>query len=490
MAAAAIFPSSIAFLLYAKSLLLLFLILCSWKKSYGFQGTKSSTDSKDLHHILHVNSLLPSAVCNSSTKALHEKSSLQVVHRHGPCSQLYQDKAKKPPTHAETLFQDQARVRYIQSRLAKNSGSRDVKETDAANLPARDGSVVGSGNYIVTVGLGTPKKELSLIFDTGSDVTWTQCEPCARYCYQQKDTKFDPSVSSTYSNISCNSKLCNSLLSATGNSPRCSSSTCVYDIEYGDSSFSIGFFAKERLTLTSTDVFNNFLFGCGQNNQGLFVGSAGLLGLGRDKLSLPSQTASKYNKFFSYCLPSSSSSTGFLTLGKSTGNSESVKFTPLSTDLPDPSFYGLDFTGISVGGNKLSISASVFTTAGAVIDSGTIITRLPPAAYAALRSAFRRRMSQYPTAKKLAILDTCYDFSNYKSVTIPKISFFFRGGVEVIIPLTGTLFYNSVSQVCLAIAANGDDSDVAIFGNTQQKTLQVVYDGAGGRVGFSVDGCQ
>ena len=237
-------------------------------------------------------------------------------------------------------------------------------------------------------------------------------------------------------------------------------------------------------------MFNNFLFGCGQNNQGLFVGAAGLLGLGRDKLSLPSQTASKYNNFFSYCLPSSSSSTGFLTLGKSKGSSKSVKFTPLSSDIQDPSFYGLDITGISVGGKKLSISASVFTTAGAIIDSGTIITRLPPAAYAALRSAFRQRMRQYPMAKELSILDTCYDFSNYKSVIIPKISFFFRGSVEVIIPLTGTLFYNNVSQVCLAFAANDDDSDVAIFGNTQQKTLQVVYDGAGGRVGFSVHGCQ
>ncbi|XWS70535.1 hypothetical protein CRYUN_Cryun03dG0056100 [Craigia yunnanensis] len=341
------------------------------------------------------------------------------------------------------------------------------------------GMVVWWGRAItVTVGLGTPKKELSLIFDTRSDVTWTQCEPCARYCYQQKDTKFDPSISSTYSNVSCNSELRNSLLSATdyhvkqisaGNSPHCSSSTCAYDIEYGDSSFSIGFFAKKRLTLTSTDVFNNFLFSCGQNNQGLFVGAAGLLGLGQDKLSLPSQTASKYNKFFSYCLPSSASSTGFLTLGKSKGNSKSVKFTPLSTDLPDPSFYGLDITGISVGGNKLSISTSVFTTAGAIIDSGTIITRLPPAAYAAVRSAFRRRMSQYPTAKKLAILDTCYDFSNYKSVIIPIISFFFRGGVEVIISLTGTLFYNNVSQVSLAFAANGDDSDVTNLGTRNKR---------------------
>ncbi|OMO61534.1 Peptidase A1 [Corchorus capsularis] len=445
----------------------------------------------DVHHILHLDSLLPSAICNSSTKALNQKSFLQVVHKHGPCSVFHQDKAQKSPTHAETLLQDQARVKYIQSRVAKNSDTA-VKETDAATLPAKDGSTVGSGNYIVTVGLGTPKKQLSLIFDTGSDITWTQCEPCAGSCYSsQREPIFAPSKSSTYSNVSCNSATCSALLTATGNSPACSSSACVYGIQYGDSSFSIGLFARDKLTLTSRDIFSNFLFGCGQNNQGLFGGSAGLLGLGRDKLSFPSQTAFKYKKFFSYCLPSSSSSTGFLTFGKGgSSSSKSVKFTPLSTATQDTSFYGLDIVAISVAGQKLPISASVFTTSGAIIDSGTVITRLPPAAYAALRSAFQQRMSQYPRARALSILDTCYDFSKYDTVTLPKISFFFKGDVEVPIAAVGILYANSVSQVCLAFAGNDDESDVSIFGNTQQKTMLVVHDGALGRLGFSSGGCQ
>ncbi|KAF2313047.1 hypothetical protein GH714_008888 [Hevea brasiliensis] len=186
--------------------------------------------------------------------------------------------------------------------------------------PRTAGALVQAGNYIVTVGLGTPKKDLSLIFDTGSDLTWTQCEPCVRSCYKQKDPTFDPSQSTSYTNISCGSSLCNSLASATGNTLNCDSSTCVYGIQYGDSSFSVGFFGKERLTLTPTEAFDNFYFGCGQNNQGLFGGSAGLLGLGRDPLSLVSQTSRKYNKLFSYCLPSSSSSTGFLTFGGYSSN--------------------------------------------------------------------------------------------------------------------------------------------------------------------------
>ena len=93
------------------------------------------------------------------------KASLKVVHKHGPCSKLSQDKTIAAPTHTEILLQDQSRVKSIHSRLSnpKPSGGNDVKVIDATTIPAKDGSVVGSGNYIVTVGLGTPLKELSLI---------------------------------------------------------------------------------------------------------------------------------------------------------------------------------------------------------------------------------------------------------------------------------------------------------------------------------------
>ncbi|XVE53504.1 hypothetical protein DITRI_Ditri03aG0008500 [Diplodiscus trichospermus] len=470
---------------FPSAYILLFLLcfVCFFKEGHAL-GRRAAADS----HTIQVSSLLPSSVCSPSAKVLDKKSSLPVVHKHGPCSQLHKDKSNIP-THADVLLQEEARVKSIHSKLAKNQGSSNVvEETDAATLPAKDGIVVGSANYIVTVGLGTPKKDLSLVFDTGSDITWTQCQPCSKYCYKQQDPIFAPSMSSTYSNISCASTVCNSLASATGNPPGCSSSTCVYSILYGDNSSSIGFFANETLTLTKTDVFDNFLFGCGQENRGLFRGAAGLLGLGRDKLSLPSQTALKYKKFFSYCLPSSASSTGFLSFGDG-AISKSVKFTTFSTISQGSSFYGIDITGISVGGQKLSISASVFTTGGGIIDSGTVITRLPPTAYVALRSAVRQAMSQYPMAQPFSVLDTCYDFSKYSSVNVPKISFFFSGGVEVPISARGIFFANAVSQVCLAFAGNNDDSEVAILGNTQQKTLQVVYDGAGGRVGFGTGGC-
>lgn len=412
---------------------------------------------------------------------------LKVVHKHGPCSQLGHG-SSKIPTDAQILEQDQFRVDSVHRRLSKKSSKRDdLRASEAAKIPAKSGMSIGTGNYVVTVGLGTPKRELSLIFDTGSDLTWTQCQPCSKSCYKQNEPTFNPAQSSSYSNISCNSAQCSQLTSATGNQPGCSTSTCIYGIQYGDNSFSVGFFGTERLTLTPTDSFDNFLFGCGQNNQGLFGNAAGLLGLGRDKISVVSQTSQKYGRVFSYCLPSTSSSTGYLSFGDNGGTKSSLKFTSLSQS--SPSFYSMEMLGISVGGQKLSISASVFSKAGTIIDSGTVITRLPPAAYSALRSAFRKMMSKYPLVQPLSILDTCYDLSKYQSVSIPKISLFFKGGTEVNVHPVGIMYARSPSQVCLAFAGNSNDDDVAIYGNKQQVTLTVVYDDAGGRLGFAEGGC-
>ncbi|KAI4381004.1 hypothetical protein MLD38_007123 [Melastoma candidum] len=450
---------------------------------------------EDNFHDIQVSSLFPATSCTSSllhpntntnTEVDVERSSLKVLPRHGPCSPLASPKVK-PPTPDQILNRDELRVNSIVARISGQKPGPSTLEDSKADLPAKPGSTVGTGNYVVTVGLGTPKKDLTLIFDTGSDLTWTQCQPCARYCYKQQDPTFDPSLSTSYTNISCSSAACSQLVSATGSTPGCSVSTCVYGIQYGDSSYSVGFFGSEKLSLTTTDSFNNFLFGCGQNNRGLFGGAAGLLGLGRDKLSIVEQTASKYGKYFSYCLPPSDSSTGHLTFGK--GSSSVAQFTPLKTISQGASFYGISILGISVGGKKLPIPVSVFSNAEGIIDSGTVITRLPPTAYNALRSEFQQLMTKYPKAPALSILDTCYDFTKYPTVTIPKVGFWLGGGAYLDLDSSGILYAASMSQVCLAFAGNSDDNEVLIFGNVQQKKYEVVYDLVGGRLGFQANGC-
>ncbi|CAL9047548.1 unnamed protein product [Musa banksii] len=196
------------------------------------------------------------------------------------------------------------------------------------------------------------------------------------------------------------------------------------------------------------------------------------MGLGRNKASLVVQAYQKYGGVFAYCLPSTSSSTGFLTFGSgSYSSSSNVKFTPMLTDASSPSFYFLDLVAISVGGQRLPISATVFSNAGTIIDSGTVISRLPPTAYSALRSAFRQGMSSYKAAAPDSLLDTCYDFTGYTTVSIPTVALEFSDGVTMNLDFGGILYALSQSQVCLAFATNSDDGDLGIVGNVQQRTF-------------------
>ncbi|EOA27045.1 hypothetical protein CARUB_v10023140mg [Capsella rubella] len=460
--------------------ILIFCVCLNW--CYNTEGGAEEKEGVKVDsYTIQASSLFPSSSsCVLSSKASNTKSSLRVVHLHGPCSHLRSNKDARLD-HDEILRGDQARVESIRFKLSKNNSNGSVSTTKSTELPGKLGSTFGSANYIVTIGIGTPKNDVSLIFDTGSDLTWTQCKPClgTYRCYTQNEPIFDPSSSSSYQNVPCSSPMCE-------NGPQsCSASNCLYRVKYGDNSFTEGFLAKERFTLTNSDVLDDVYFGCGENNHGLFFRTAGILGLGRDKLSIPSQTSSTYNNIFSYCLPSSASNTGHLTFG-SDGISESVKFTQVSS-FPSPSNYGIDIVGISVGDTKLDITPTSFSEKGAIIDSGTVVSRLPTRIYEELRTVFKEKMSSYKATSGYEIFDTCYDFTGVDTMTIPKIAFSFGGGTVVELDVNGMLYPLSMSQVCLAFA--GDDDSPAIFGNVQQKTMEIVYDVAGGRVGFAPHGC-
>ncbi|KAJ6373271.1 hypothetical protein OIU76_027578 [Salix suchowensis] len=406
-----------------------FLLLRSLSEGYA---AKENEATKSYLHIVEVNSLLPPTACNHSSKA-SKSLSLEVVHRHGPCNGiLNQEKATDAPSNIEILLRDQYRVDSIHARLP----SRGKFPEKQATLPVPSGTSIGAADYVVTVGIGTPKKDFTLIFDTGSDITWTQCEPCSKTCYKQKE----PSRVRRNKNLFFFGM---PLLSA----------------------------IWRRLLLDRIDCDRNldpFINRCVQE----------LLVWVRATKPRPIRRSSRF---------AGTRSNGYLSFGGKV--SKSVKFTPLSADFDSTPFYGLDITELSVGGRKLSIDASAFS-AGTVIDSGTVISRLPPTAYSELSSEFKKLMTDYPSTSGYSIFDTCYDFSKYETVRIPKVGVTFKGGVEMDIDVSGILYpVNGSKKFCLAFAGNGDDSDTSIFGNVQQRTYQVVYDGVKGRVGFAPGGC-
>ena len=119
----------------------------------------------------------------------------------------------------------------------------------------------------------------------------------------------------------------------------------------------------------------------------MFGKTDGLFGLGRGKMSLPSQAATKYGAGFSYCLPPSPSAEGYLAFGGGAAAPANTQFTEMASG-PEPWSYYLNLVGVKVAGREIGAPPAVFAAGGTIIDSGTVITLLPPRAYAALRSAF------------------------------------------------------------------------------------------------------
>ncbi|KAH7574010.1 hypothetical protein ACOSP7_007987 [Xanthoceras sorbifolium] len=410
--------------------------------------------------LMHV----ASTACSASTKGL------QIAHRYGPCSPLGQE--NPPPTFREILQRDQSRVRSLYSTPSSSDISNDESEV-GAKLALHD-----KGNFVVQVGFGTPKQDLTLMFDTGSYMTWIQCLPCTN-CYDQEEPIFDPSKSSTFSNPSCNTPTCP-----------------PYSIVYHDDSYTSGNYAKDTLTLSSTNVVHDFVFGCSKNNSATFGKVAGVLGVGQGDTSIMSQTLDNFGQEFCYCLPLRETSTGYLLFGIQAFEtcSEPEISVPLITDLTGANHYFVKLVGITIGQKRLEISATG-SLPSTIVDSGTIISRLPGSVYAELRSSFQELMSQYPKVDPdpLSLLDTCYDLSGYDdnidNIVFP-MTLHFGDSKDLKLDPSAVVSQDSNSQtVCLAFAGNDNSDDLTIIGNHQQRNLKIYYSMLDKIVGFSTGGC-
>ncbi|XP_015570839.2 aspartyl protease family protein At5g10770 [Ricinus communis] len=390
----------------------------------------------------------------------------------------------------KSLILDDFRVRSLQSRIKSIFSGNNIDALDS-QIPLSSGVRLQTLNYIVTVEIGG--RNMTVIVDTGSDLTWVQCQPC-RLCYNQQDPLFNPSGSPSYQTILCNSSTCQSLQYATGNLGVCGSNTptCNYVVNYGDGSYTRGDLGMEQLNLGTTHV-SNFIFGCGRNNKGLFGGASGLMGLGRSDLSLVSQTSAIFEGVFSYCLPTTAAdASGSLILGGNSSvykNTTPISYTRMIANPQLPTFYFLNLTGISIGG--VALQAPNYRQSGILIDSGTVITRLPPPVYRDLKAEFLKQFSGFPSAPPFSILDTCFNLNGYDEVDIPTIRMQFEGNAELTVDVTGIFYFvkTDASQVCLALASLSFDDEIPIIGNYQQRNQRVIYNTKESKLGFAAEAC-
>jgi len=270
-------------------------------------------------------------------------------------------------------------------------------------------------------------------------------------------------------------------------------------VQYGDKSQTLGQLGKETVALSpQAPPATGVVFGCSDNTTAPFdeTSVAGLLGLGRGDSSILSQTrrAGDGVAVFSYWLPPRASSTGYLTFGAAP-QPPNLTFTPLRT-AADPrlsSVYVVDLSSISVNGAAVPVRAAAISAAAVIIDSGTVITHMPAAAYYPLRDEFRRHMDNYTMQPEGSAgpLDTCYDVTEHDVVMVPPVAFEFGGGARIDADASGILYVAGASGAavaCLAFVPT-DLEDLMVIGNMQQRAYNVVFDVTGGRVGFAPNGC-
>ncbi|KAL3616274.1 hypothetical protein CASFOL_039664 [Castilleja foliolosa] len=354
------------------------------------------------------------------------------------------------------------------------------------------------GEYLAKVGVGTPPQTQTLVIDTGSSMLWVQCKPCDPPCYPQLDPVFDPKKSTSFVDVGCDDLNC---YKVEEDSRGCDNtqSTCTYEYTYGDGTDISGTMAIENITIGDITV-PNIIIGCTHKAQGLITENLedGVLGLGGGSVSVMSQSGGLIGGMFSYCLGDSTKG-GWLEFGRSNHipKDNNITWATLIHNPKQPSFYYIDLVGLSVGGEVLGISGDTFQInqetgeGGVILDTGTVVTRLPQVAYEALRDKFKEKMGNIATVDgAISIFDTCYNQDEVDLNNVPTVSFNFssQGFQPVSITLEATnVLYDLAVYVCLAFAPS--PTNFGIIGNMQQQGIQITIDATGGYVGFGSGPC-
>ncbi|XP_057870944.1 aspartic proteinase nepenthesin-1 [Cryptomeria japonica] len=366
---------------------------------------------------------------------------------------------------------------------------------------------VGNGEFLMEIGYGSPAIVSKAVVDTGSEFIWTQCQPC-KQCYNQSVPFYDPSKSSTFSQLACNDSLCKSALQAGQARCKVQTSDCLYDSTYASSKTSSkGYFVYDTLTFGGGANLPQVGFGCGNENTGgpVFQGDVtGIVGMGRGPLSLISQVgASLGKKRFSYCFLSYDKyfggppKTSPLLFGQLAVLNEKTQVQTVKFVKNDKLslFYYIPITSIAVGGKDVDIPAGTFDvkedgSGGMIIDSGTSLLQLVEAAYTPLAGAFKAGINLTAVDGSSIGLDLCYAVKSGSSPpSVPSLTFNFEGDVKYEFPTENYFRQSSDELFCLAVVSVKGQGQSSVLGNIAQQNFHILYDEDSASLSFQTAQC-
>ncbi|XP_016470697.2 protein ASPARTIC PROTEASE IN GUARD CELL 1-like [Nicotiana tabacum] len=369
-------------------------------------------------------------------------------------------------------------------------------------VPKTTSTYSANGEYVASFLLGTEEVKSFLLIDTGSDLLWWQCGPCAaNKCYKQTNPLYIPTNSKIFRKVNCilHGEKC---LDGMDRTYKCTTYThqCLYDMKFTSGERSKGYMADDVITFVLDQRQVRVTFGCGTDQRGRrnFSGEySGIVGLGRRILSgagfsLPTQFGAD---LMSMCLPRFFSGKGstlsFLTTAFP--RTTSAKLLP---NYKYPLFYYVNLYKVFVNDKVVPVSPSWWNfkrgvMGGVLVDTGTSITRFPKDFYIIFRYIFRAEVRDIPLAKSpFASLDTCYkEDPNGHDLDFPVVKLYF-GSVNpnnMLLLAKERVLLHYRGLYCLAFM--GWNRSRTVLGSNQLQGIGLTFDTSENTLSFDLDAC-
>ncbi|XP_060673204.1 aspartic proteinase Asp1-like [Ziziphus jujuba] len=358
------------------------------------------------------------------------------------------------------------------------------------------GNVYPLGYYSVSLKIGRPPKLFDLDIDSGSDLTWVQCDAPCTGCTRPREGLYKPNNNLLH----CVDPFCNAIETLANHPCDTPNDQCDYEVEYADHGSSLGVVVKDYFPLKFTNgslLVPHLAFGCGydQKYDGAHAppSTAGVLGLGNGKASIVTQLSKLglIRNVAGHCL---SGKGGYIFFGDEVVPSTGITWTPMSRN-PNEKHYSsgpaeLHFNGKPIGVNGLEI----------VFDSGSSYTYFSSKAYEAVVNQLKRDLNGKPLkdATDDRSLPVCWKGAKpFKSVNDVKNYFkpfalsFNAKKAQLQLPPEAYLIVTKRGNVCLGVLNGGEVGlgSLNIIGDISLLDKMVIYDNEKQQIGWVPENC-
>ncbi|GAB4842770.1 hypothetical protein Ancab_012745 [Ancistrocladus abbreviatus] len=423
------------------------------------------------------------------------------------------------PLYPKSGFHDKLNsdieIKFERFVKAEDGGGRVSKVSKVGSTASRlgassvwsvKGDVYPDGLYFTYLLVGNPPRPYFLDIDTGSDLTWLQCDAPCTSCAKGPHPLYKPTRSKIVASVD---SMCTEVQRNQKTSYCDTCKQCDYEIEYADHSSTIGVLARDELDVLSSNgsfVKLNIVFGCAYDQQGSLLSSLaktdGILGLGSGKVSLPSQLASQgiINNVLGHCLTTDAGGGGYLFLGDELIPYGDMAWAPmLGTSYLN--LYSAEMLRISYGSRQINLDGGL----GRVLfDSGSSYTYFPKQAYTDLVISLKEvstaeltQDSSDPTLplcwRSRSLVRSIADIKHFfKPLTLQFRNKWWLLSTKLQILPESYLILSNTGNVCLGIldGSHVHDGSVIVLGDISMRGHLVVYDNVNGKIGWAQSDCR